>query len=226
MLNPANIFRSDRRTISLYVDPSGELIVKAPKSVSDRKIFEFVKEKHDWIEARMRAVAKNKFINRDVVSYNAFFFMGRVLTPVISGNVKTVTQSNDALLIPAKLVSGKIQKRIEKFYKDTAKAIIKERCDYFSQILKLKYTDVSINNNQTRWGTCARTGEISINWRAVMLAPHVFDYLIVHEFCHLLEFNHTKNFWAVVASILPDFQKSRLELKHMGYLLQLFRNTK
>jgi len=222
MINPANIYRSKRSTLALYIDPRGELIVKAPEKMSDRKIFDFIKSRGDWIIERKQAIARNAFINRNVAAYNTFYFLGRELVPVIS-EVKQITRQETAILIPAKIEADKVQKKIEKYFKDHAKAIIAERCQYFSQKLKLSYSKFVINNNQTRWGSCSKNGEIALNWRAIMLKPALLDYIVVHEFCHLLEFNHTKDFWRIVETILPNWKQLRVELKHMSWLLQLHR---
>ena len=190
----------------------------------DRKIFDFIKSKGDWIRARQSAVLKNSHINPNVASYNTFYFLGQELVPVINDKVKRIERKDNALMIPSKLESDKVLKKVEKYLKDHAKAIIGERCEYFSSALKLRYSNIAINNNKTRWGSCSKSGELAINWRAVMLKPKLLDYIIVHEFCHLLEFNHTKNFWAIVQTILPNWKTLRIELKQMAWLLQLFRD--
>jgi len=210
--------------LSIYIDPKGDLIVKAPQNMPDRKIMDFIKSKGDWIRARQAQVEKNSHINRNVASYNTFYFLGMELVPVLSTKVKTITRQDNALLIPAKIDPEKIHKKIEKYLKDNAKAIVLERCAYFAQALNLQCTNVTTNNNKTRWGSCTHTREIAINWRAVMLKPALLDYIIVHEFCHLLEFNHTKNFWAIVQTILPNWRELRLKLKHIGWILLLFRD--
>lgn len=223
MLNPSNIYRSNRRTLSIHVDALGNLIVNAPEKLNDKKIFDFVKSRADWISARQAAVERNNHINRNVATYNAYYFLGRELTPVVSNKAKQITREDGNLLIPARFEPDKIPKKIEKYLRDTAKTIITDRSAYFRQILRLNPTQISTNNNKTRWGCCTRSREIAVNWRAMMLKPALLDYIIVHEFCHLLEFNHTKNFWAVVQTILPNWKSLRAELKHMGWLLQLFR---
>ena len=225
MVNPANIFRSPRRTLSIHIDPLGNLVVHAPTNMSDRKIFDFIKSRTDWIRARQAAVEKNGFINKNVACYNSFFYLGRELSPIISKSVKQITLGDGSLLISSKIESAKILKKVEKFLRDAAKTIIIDRCAYFTQVLKLDCENVVTNNNKTRWGSCTRGREIAINWRAVMLRPALLDYIIVHEFCHLLEFNHTKNFWAIVETILPNWKSLRNELKCLGWLLQLFRDN-
>ena len=223
MLDPRNIYRSKRKTLAIFIDSHGALIVKAPMRLPDHKIFEFVKSKQDWITARQRKIAENSYINRSVVSYNSFLFMGRELVPVISQKAKAISRADGSLIIPASYTPEKILKKVEKYLKDSAKIILSERAHYFANRLKLTPADIGTNNNKTRWGSCDTKRRINLNWRAVMLSPNLFDYIVVHEFCHLLEFNHTKNFWAIVQTILPDWRILRKHLKQMNWLLALFR---
>ena len=57
-----------------------------------------------------------------------------------------------------------------------------------------------------------RTG-LYFNWRLLQLPVRLIDYVIVHELAHLLEHNHTLEFWRVLDRVLPDWRerKSMLE---------------
>ena len=223
MLDPRNIIRTNKRTLSLFVNVKGELIVRAPYKYPDYKIFEFVKGKEEWIRKKQAAIRNNSYINQSVICYNSYFFLGQELSPVISANVKDFVINSGVLYIPAKIPAEKILSKVERWYKKAALDIITERADYFRTRLRLSPEEISVNNNKTRWGVCDSHNRIAINWRAVLLPPNLLDYIIVHEFCHLLEFNHTKNFWAIVSTIIPDWRAVRIHLKRMGYLLMLFR---
>jgi len=226
MLHPKNIIRSRRHTLALYVNPHGELIVKAPLKLSDQRIFAFIKTKEQWIQEQQSKVLQSSYINKSVLTYRTFFFLGTELSPLIDQRTKQITRHNNMLLIPAKLGSmpiEKVNKKIVKFLKDNAKQIVYDRADYFSQSLRLKYTNIAIMNNKTRWGVCSKDGKLGLNWRVIMLPPQLIDYIMVHEFCHLLEFNHSKQFWLIVESILPNWKELRKHLKQLGWLLELFR---
>jgi predicted metal-dependent hydrolase len=224
MIDPRNIIRTKKRNLSLLVNAKGELKVRAPIGYPDYKIYEFIKEKEEWITKKQNAILANSYVNQNVLNYTTYLFFGQELTPVISSSVNNFAISNRVLYIPAKIDNAKIFGRIEKYFKKLAGEIIETRAAYFTERLRLHPESVGINNNKNRWGVCDNKNKISINWRAVFLPPNLLDYIIVHEFCHLLEFNHTKNFWAVVQTIIPDWRTIRLHLKHLNWILMLFRN--
>jgi len=194
--------------------------------LSNEKIFAFVKAKEDWIKRRQAQNVQNSYINKNVVTYQTFLFLGVELSPIISTKTKEISKQDSALVIPQKFVMGdqeKTLRRIRKWMEQNAKTIIEQRVGYFSHRLKLPVTNLVINNNKTRWGVCSKDGTIAVNWRAVMLPANLLDYIVVHEFCHMLEFNHSKQFWAVVETVLPDWRATRKHLKQMNWLLTLFR---
>ena len=59
-------------------------------------------------------------------------------------------------------------------------------------------------------------GNLSFNYKLVLLPQHLQDYVILHEICHLLEFNHGKAFWAHVESVMPDHKAHRKELRNIA----------
>jgi len=97
--------------------------------------------------------------------------------------------------------------------KEKAREIILSRLKHFSDIYKANYGRVSIRNQRTRWGSCSRQGNLNFNYRLLTLQPKLRDYVIVHEICHLKEFNHGKNFWTEVSKTIPDYKEIRRELK-------------
>ncbi len=97
--------------------------------------------------------------------------------------------------------------------RDLARKLIEERLAYFQPLYGVSWKRVSIRNQKTRFGSCSQGGALSFNYRLLFLPPHLCDYVIVHELCHLIEFNHSKKFWALVARTFPDFRTLRRELR-------------
>jgi predicted metal-dependent hydrolase len=80
---------------------------------------------------------------------------------------------------------------------------------------KIKVLDLKV-----RWGSCTPKDNINFNWRLIKAPVYVIDYIIVHELTHLLESNHTPDFWNIVSVQLPHYDKAKEWLKDNGNLLE------
>ncbi len=104
-------------------------------------------------------------------------------------------------------------------HKTSALTLVTSRLSHFASIYKtthqipLTYHRVTIRNQSSRWGSCSRKGNLSFNYRIALLPPELADYIIVHELCHLGEFNHSKKFWDLVEKTIPNWPQLRAELK-------------
>lgn len=106
-------------------------------------------------------------------------------------------------------------------YRDKALETVLERLAELNQAhYKYKYKKVSIKNQKTRWGSCSKHRNLNFNYKILFLPPKIRDYIIVHELCHLKEFNHSQKFWRLVAKAMPDYKSITNELKIKGLILQ------
>lgn len=90
-------------------------------------------------------------------------------------------------------------------HKEYARALILERLAYWNQFYGVTYNRVSIRDQRSRWGSCSTKGNLNFNYRIAFLPLELRDYIIVHELCHRIEFNHSPAFWAQVARAIPDY---------------------
>lgn len=97
--------------------------------------------------------------------------------------------------------------------KELARSLVYERIKYFNQQYQFPVKRISIRNQRSRWGSCSKKGNLNFNYKIMLLSPMVSDYIIVHELCHLGEFNHSKRFWELVAKTIPDHRQIRKELR-------------
>lgn len=101
------------------------------------------------------------------------------------------------------------------FLKNKKKALdfVIERTAFWNRFYNFKYRKISVKNQKTRWGSCSRKGNLNFNFKLLFLPGHIADYVIVHELCHLQEFNHSSRFWKQVARTVPDYLAIRRELR-------------
>jgi predicted metal-dependent hydrolase len=103
-----------------------------------------------------------------------------------------------------------------KQYKLLTKKLVVERLEYFNNFYNLKYKKVTIRKASSRWGSCSKQGNLNFNYRLCLLDPKLLDYVVVHELCHLQEFNHSKAFWELVAKQFPDYKMLKQQLKSLA----------
>jgi predicted metal-dependent hydrolase len=106
-------------------------------------------------------------------------------------------------------------KRAFRTYRDKAEALVAERLAYFNGMYGYKYARVSVRDQTSRWGSCSKRGNLSFNYRLALLPPKLADYVIVHELCHLAEFNHSKKFWALVSKTMPQYSEYKRSLRRL-----------
>jgi predicted metal-dependent hydrolase len=99
--------------------------------------------------------------------------------------------------------------------RDEARKKISGRTEHFAGILKVKYNRIAIRNQSSRWGSCSKKGNLNFNYRLAHLTERLFDYVIIHELCHLKEFNHSRKFWELMEKAMPDYRLRRIELKKL-----------
>lgn len=117
--------------------------------------------------------------------------------------------------IPAgKLLLKKLGKKEYKRDKDRAKSFILERIEYYNKDQRFSFNKISIKNQSSRWGSCSKNKNLNFSFKLLYLPLELADYVIVHELCHLLELNHSKAFWDLVAEILPQYKALRKRLKN------------
>lgn len=98
--------------------------------------------------------------------------------------------------------------------KDKARTIVLERVRFYNKVYGFSFNKIFIKNQKTRWGSCSCRQNLNLNYKIVFLPQKHQDYIIVHEMCHLKEFNHSRRFWALVEKALPNYLDIKKELRN------------
>ena len=113
----------------------------------------------------------------------------------------------------------KISKTDYKKKKEQARDLINKNVLELNKFYNYKINKIAIRNQKTRWGSCSSKNNLNFNYKMIYLRSELIKYIIVHEICHLKEFNHSKKFWALVEKTVPNYLSLRKELKKEGLLL-------
>lgn len=104
-------------------------------------------------------------------------------------------------------------------YIEIAREIFSQKIAYYASIMHVTYGRISIREQKTRWGSCSGKGNLNFNWRLIFAPEEVLNYIVVHELAHRREMNHSRAFYAVVESVLPDYKKPQKWLRDNGHTL-------
>ncbi len=90
-----------------------------------------------------------------------------------------------------------------------ARAAIPPRVDHYAGRMGLSPASVKITSARTRFGSCSGKNALCFSYRLMLYPPEAIDYVIVHELAHIAHKNHQAGFYALIASILPDYRARR-----------------
>ncbi|MDP2090588.1 MAG: SprT family zinc-dependent metalloprotease [Candidatus Gracilibacteria bacterium] len=211
------IIKSHRKTLSLKIDETGEVIIKAPLFVTNKTIEIFVNKHIDWINE------KQKLTLDRVKNYHdgeKFMFLGTEYELKYSGNSKKLVFDGNYFYLDEKY-REKAKDLFIKFYKFESIKYIEDRLYYIADIFDISFNKFKISSAKTRWGSCSSTRNLSFSYRLVMAPVETIDYVIVHELSHLKEMNHSKNFRNLVQKMmtgldLGDYKIHKKWLKQHG----------
>jgi predicted metal-dependent hydrolase len=112
----------------------------------------------------------------------------------------------------AKLITTHTKEEVKK-YKEDASTLVQTLLALHRDTFATLYQKVMIKDMRSRWGSCSSRGTLTFHYKILFLPPHLAEYLIVHELCHLLEMNHSSRFWKKVEKHIPLYEVARRELR-------------
>lgn len=197
-------------------------MIRAPHQASKREIEEFLREKEEWVVEKLKEEKEGrKELQKAFVPGEKFLYLGE--------SYPLEVDASDHRDPPLKLSFGNfvlnrdyVEEARDVFiewYKKEAKEKIEGRIRYYSDRFHLLPEGARITSAKSRWGSCSRDNRLSFSWRIVMAPLRIIDYILVHELVHIKEKNHSRNFWAALEKILPDYKESRVWLRKNGHRL-------
>ena len=213
--------RRRRRTLGITVDAGG-LKIAAPLRAPWREIDRFLREKQRWILAKLDDWAR---VPRAPVlhgrSGESLPYLGESHTLEVREGARSVLHETGRLVVTAP--RPRVLETLMRWLKARALDTLAPRVAYHAARLARPAPRIALSNARTQWGVCAEDGTIRLSWRLIHLEPRLSDYVVVHEVAHLVELNHSKRFWQLVARLYPEWREARERLELAGASLPILR---
>ena len=222
-----NVVFKERKTMSIEVEPSGEVNVSSPLGVTEDIILDKVKSKANWIvqkQYEVQSININK-INREVVSGESYLYLGRNYSLQIEDiNTKDI----NVKLFRGKFIIStytrdqeKIKLALENWYREKTLLRVNERVNYFKQYFNIRPKDIKVKEQKKRWASCTSNNELLFNWRCSMAPANILDYIVLHEMTHMIYKDHSQEFWDRMAAVMPDYEVRKEWLRNNGIKLDI-----
>lgn len=204
--------QASRRRLSMTIDERG-LTVGAPLRITLAEVETFLRSHAAWVHKKLAEYAGSHARRHIAVRDGTCLpLLGADIAVRIVPGANRIRWQDQDLVLEARadadcdaLARRALQRR--------ALAVFGERLALYANRMGRQAPALALSNARTRWGSCSAKSGIRLNWRLVHLPLALIDYVVVHELAHLVEMNHSRRFWAVVAGLLPDWQNTRRELK-------------
>lgn len=226
-LIPYELIRSDRKTISLRITEAGGVLVRAPKRCPRSYIDQFVQSKSAWIQSRQEQVQAALATRQEfrLKTGDILLFCGRPFRVQLTEERRgSLDLEQETITLPNIPVS-ELSPLVQRLYRRGGLYWVTERLGYWAAQMNVTFGKVNLSSAVRRWASCSANGDIHVSWLLLFAPAEAIDYVLIHELCHRVEFNHSPAFWRMVARYKPDYpeQKQILQQLHERLYAQGWR---
>ena len=224
--------RRSPRAKQLRIIVKSDLIeVVAPLKVPEQHIKHFVDSHQEWIKSALDRVKEK---TRDTPSFAPALYHHGVNIPFqgqlyclqlkySTANTLRIQfhiETGFTITLPNALTETDntelIRQHLTRWMKQQARLKAKVLLDSQAQRLRLQPRGFKIKTQRSRWGSCGPVNDINLNWLLILAPPDIFEYVVIHELCHIEHKNHSQDFWLMVKQYCPDYLQHKLWLKEQG----------
>lgn len=210
--------RSRRRSIAARIRRDGVLEVRAPLLFRESDMISFVKQHWRWLEKHYDKAQGADSQRKNFVTGEMHYYLGKEYElKVVEGNKNSVRIEDNILIVNCKSTDD-VERLLDKWYRERAKVVFSELLGPIVGSFR-KYNvapaKVSIRDMRSRWGSCSRRGNISLNLQLIKLPENCIRQVMVHEMCHLIYFDHQAGFYSLMEEMMPDWKEWKKQLRFL-----------
>ena len=216
--------RSHRRSVVAKIRRDGVIEVRAPLLYRESEMIAFLNQHKRWIFNHLDRLQNADNQQKKYISGEIHYYLGKQYTlQVVESNKNAVSIEGNLLVINLKSLENLehpdfLEHLVNKWYRAQAKMVFSELLPPIIEKFK-KYNvspaKISIRDMRSRWGSCSRRGNISLNLQLVKLNENCIRQVMIHEMCHLVYFNHQAGFYSLMEEMMPDWKLYKKELRFL-----------
>lgn len=218
---PFLLVRADRKTLSISVGPSGDVLVRAPREATDEEVLARVSRRGGWIRHQQTRASqwKPRTPPRTYEPGETHLYLGRQYRLAVQIALReqvAIFGGHLTLMMHRPTELDGRRALLDRWYLVRAREVYRKRLDaLLPHFLALGHTRprLIIRDLRQRWGSLTGAGNMVLS-RDLIRAPRAcIDYVILHELCHLEEPDHGPGFWALMDNLMPDHRRRKLKLE-------------
>ena len=179
-----------------------------PLNYNAKELESFVASKSNWILKTSQYYSKLKERCGGLEPHTIYFLGSKYRFHVVKDRQPSTVISDIIKLITFHVTDMRRHKQhMHEWYKQQTARIVADRLPVLASRFDVEYNKVSIKSQKSRWASCSKKGNLHFNLLLAAAPPEVIDYVIIHELVHLIEFDHSSQFWQLVKEADPDYKK-------------------
>lgn len=202
--------------LRLTVASSGEIRLSTPVRAFAKDIAHFLAMNQAWLDSQLDKLPLGALLPVDCSHGSRHPYLGGMLTLVLQAAPrKNAAISGRRLILQAPdFAEGTAAALLQAFYRQQSLQELPKRT---AELLPrtpwvAAVPEIRVRRMKTQWGSCAQTGFLTLNTHLIKAAPHLIDHVILHELCHLQEFNHSSRFYQLLETVDPNWQVHKAAL--------------
>jgi predicted metal-dependent hydrolase len=213
---------SNRKTLSIIIERDRRVVVRAPLNTSKELIEKEICKRKFLLFQKINHPQKyeNPKPRKEFVSGESLLFLGKHHKMEVVPEEIVGIQFDSKFYI-SKANQEKGEQLFREWYVKQAEEMIIPKVKFHAKSIGVSCKAIRILDLKYRWGSCTPKDNINFNWRLIRAPIYVIDYIVVHELTHLIEQNHTPDFWNIVSVQLPHYNKAKDWLKENGHILEI-----
>ena len=214
---PYQLHTMPRKRLRIVVRPDLSVRVEAPEGCREEHISEAVKSKGRWIIRQLDEIAAFHPLPQPYryISGETLVYLGRQYRLRVVQGVPTPAKLRGRFLcvsVVGKEDTAAVRTGVVSWYRRRADDVFSrsiKRCIKIAERHGASKPALTIRKMRTRWGSCSASGRMMLNLHLVQVPVHCIDYVVMHEFCHTVEHNHSRDFYRLMTRCMPDWERRK-----------------